>query len=438
MNLATLALLATLAGDFRAAEADRAAMLQAGEITTAELGSLYYTTTAAVDPLFGDQEDAGKAFQFVVASLSPQQVAERATPRQISPTLFRCDLRELQIRPADWQLLAARDPYARGEPNPLVSRADWMLLQLADATENPEAYYRIAFAGQRPTTRDEALRLLGADLRPEYHFGLVEDQSGVALQGTRWIEYYPLSLGHVWGTRDTRKLTADRDPAEQPEGDAVHDAEEYLVYRRKFSAATGQQGVLLFALLADGLGNLVERAPVDIVEDHTRFRGLAEIRLIGSCLQCHDSGPNGPKVNALRRQIEAGVDRFAQIKDQQAIEAFHFQDLGTTVNRNRDDYAAGVRAAVGVSPQEATALFRRAVLRYDRDVDLETAAFEFGLEPDEFRQRLALASNSGGLPARVAGLAHGLTMPRAAFEEAATALWLNLKRFEGNDGSPQE
>lgn len=424
MVLAVLLLLATLADDFRAATDDQS------RYAPAERPFVYYATTAAVDPAFGMQGAAGKSLQFVCASASPQPILEKAAPVQIGPTLYRLDLRDMLIAPETWRAIVANDPYARGQTNPLVSRADWLVVQLSDSFANPTAYYPIVFRGKIPKTRDEALTILGVDLSRRQDFGQIEGRSGVSVAGTRWIESRPLLRGYAYGTRDSAELTADRDPLEQPEGDFAHDAEEWLVFQEKFSARTGKSGVLMVGFLADGSGKLVNRADVRIVEDHTRFRGFPEVRAVGSCLSCHTFGPNYPTVNALREQIELGVDKYAQAPEWDAIERFHFRDLATLLERNREDYAAAIDAILGETPDEAVRLFRQTVDGYDQDVPVELAAFELGLTVPEFVQRLALANSGGGLPARVAGLAHGQTMPRKAFEEAYFALWLEMKRWK--------
>jgi hypothetical protein len=176
--------------------------------------------------------------------------------------------------------------------------------------------------------------------------------------------------------------------------------------------------VLQVYFLSNGQGTLVERAPVDLVEDALEFRGYREIRTWGSCIGCHAAGLNFPSSNELRETIAAGVDVYADYDSYQQIEALHFADVEKELKRNNEDFAAIVTLATGVAPDEAALCFKAAIGVYDAPVDLDRAAAELYAAPDELKLALALGSASGGkLGARLSGLAHGRTVPRVAWEE---------------------
>lgn len=417
IQLLLVALIVLIAGqmalgnDVRLADADRQ------QFPPELWPQLYYLTTSGTT--VEQQEAVEVALSLVIPSTSRQVVLERCLPVKVGPTLYRINLHDLQWSTTVWRQIVAEHPYSASK-NSLVLRADWLLLQLSDAQESP-AYYSLLFGEAR--TRDEVFALLGVDKNPANRFGMVEGQSGVNVQGKRWIENRALPRGYAWLTRDSIELTGDRDMLERPDGTFKHDGEEAIIGLRKVHLASGTQGVLQVYFLADGKGKLVNRAPVDLVSDSTGFRGLSEIRCPGSCVQCHEAGLNPLTQNELREYITSGVDAYAKYDKQQSIEAFHFADLSKELERNGQDFQAIVHLATGVDTKQAVSSFRSALAVYDRPLSLDQAAIELHASADELRLALAWASaQSYQLPARVAGLAHGQNIPRPAWEENYLAL----------------
>lgn len=296
-------------------------------------------------------------------------------------------------------------------------RADWLTVQLADANESP-AYYELLL-GKVPATRDEWLSLLGVDKQadPLLRFGMIEENSGVAKQKTRWLESFPTLAGYAWGTRDALKITPENDPLEHPDGQFKHDGEEWIVGIPKLSLTTRTRGVLQVYLLSNGDGKRVDKAPVDLVEDATRFRGTAEIRNPGSCVQCHGDGLNKPTENGVERYILSGAELYALGRNELAeVEAFHLGRV--SLDRDNADYQSIVTALTGLDGEDASAAFRRAVDRYDKPLRLPDVARELGVA--EVAAKNAIANQTGQgkpLAARLAGLAYGRTIPREAFED---------------------
>lgn len=384
-----------------------------------------------------ERRDATIGFTLALAQASPQDIAEYSVPQPVSPTLFRLDLRLLKISKATWRELVAKDPKKLTEI-PLVSPIDWLTVQISDAQENPTAYYKIVFQDQLPPDRDTALKLLGVDPDPTRRVGLVAGQSTVAQQGVRWLEERSLFRGSVWGTRDTLKLVAFKDPYENLEGDFPHDGEEWIAHRWKTHLASGFQGTLPIYLLSNGQGQLVNRAPVDLVRDHTEFRGLPEIRTPGSCIQCHRNGYNLPTENQVRALSNIGeltavekIDRVTlTLEESIKLQRFHLADTSKDFQRANEDFGKMVELLTGVSSADAASCFHDSVARYDEPVDLERAAAELFVEPEQLRNQIALESTAGGsLTARVAGLAHNQPISREAFEEAWLALWTVTKKW---------
>ncbi len=402
--------IAASAGDLECARQDRAS------IPTAEWGYIFYLSTSGVPEEM--QAELAGVVAFVAASASREVLLERQLPQRVeNSNLWRIDLRRLQWDWRDWRRVLKRYPYAPGNSYPLVIRADWLVVELTDAFSS-DSYYRLLYGGRNiPKTRDQFLRFWKVDNDKTFRFGLIEGASGVSVARTRWIENRPTAnRGYAWGTRDSSVIENRTDPLENLGGGFQHEAEEWIVGIPKWSE-TGARGALQVYFLANQKGERQERAPVSIVEDHTRFRGLAEIRNAGSCMQCHATGINEPTTNQLRALISSGVDLYAEQKLQQALERFHFSDIDKEIRRNREDFADAMRVCNGWAPEENARRFRKCVDRYDQDLTLEQAARELSLPPLELRLALAYASaRNVQLGARLSALAHGRPIPRSVWE----------------------
>jgi len=373
---------------------------------------LFYLSTAHLEG--EEKQDLVTAIKFMVCSSSLQPVIEHSIPIAIdeNSSLLRIDLRGLQWKHSVWKSVIESNPY--GPPYSIIIRADWLLLELADSHKSP-AYNKLLYGGVK--TRDELLSKLSVGSDPKFRFGIIEGNSGVSKSKARWIENRPVPRGYAWGTKDVLELTFDKDPLEHPLGDFKHDGEEWIIGVPKLSSTTGQRGTLQVYALANSAGKIVGRAPVDLVEDSTAFRGFREIRYPGSCVQCHASGLNDFTKNALKDLLESGVELYAEYEKQQRIDAFHLSDLTKEVERNKEDFAAIVSLVTGLTPIESAACFRRAVNQYVAPVDLETAAFELGANPEELKKALALASSREQITGRIASLAHGQSISRDSWAE---------------------
>lgn len=380
----------------------------------------YVTTATASNAL--DRYKQEVALAFVVASSTRQDNLAYCRPVQVTSTLWRIDLDWLKWSVADWNLLVAKYPYhPTGSLTSTLVRADWLILQLTDQTES-DAYLRFVF-GRVPKNRDDALAILSVDAEPQFRFGLIQGDSGVSVSGTRWIENRPISRGYAWGTRDSLALDSKSDPLEHPEGGFVHQGEEWICGLPKFDPATGYRGALQVYFLSNGQGSIVPRAPVDLVRDHREFRGFAEIRNPGSCIDCHDGGINPVGPNQLTELIASGVEAYADYANYQQVEAFHFSQLDKEVKRNNEDFQGAALLACGEPSAEASLYVKQVVESYDTPVDIEQAGAEVYLAPEELKRALALGSASGySLGARLSALAHDGTVPREAFEENYVAV----------------
>jgi hypothetical protein len=413
-----------------AANADRA------RFPASDWGSIFYLTTDALRD--ERQITAGRTTAFVVSSFSRAAVLEHHVPVEVARGLYRIDLRGLEWDWRDWHAVLKSYPYApESRPLPLIVRADWLCVELADNFES-DAGYRLLYGGRKiPKTRDEFLKLwsVGKGAADPLLLAHIEQESGVSLLKVRRIENRPTSnRGYAWGTEDNarRNFNGQTDPLETLLGGRRHDAEEWIVGFPKLSVSQGAGGMAQAYLLANGQGKRQDRAPVDIVEDHHRFRGVAEIRNSGSCIGCHAEGIRPLTRNDLRDVIAAGVELYADKRSQQLIEQTYLADLRLAVEalRNQEDYTAFVALVSGWGPQENARAFRQLVDEYDATLDLADCARELYVTPQELTHAFGYASQKQvKLGARLAGVVHGREVTREYWESsyatafAAVQLW---------------
>ena len=389
----------------------------------------YAALDAALDPRLESVLAA------VIASGTKSADLEAITPRRLPGTdLVRFDLHALGWQESDWAAVAGADAngYTRRQ-NPLIVPAGWLLEALTDERSS-EAWRRFALGGA--TTSADALKYLGADAADPYRFGLIEGASRVNVAGdaARIVEHRDGVSVSTWATYDVFKPVAGRDPLEALFPEQLRaDGSEVFVLLPKVSLHV--RGVLPITFLANGDGRLVASAPVELVRDHTETLG-PEVVNPASCIVCHAAGPQRFSKNALAVRLEAGLELFAKRDaDRRAVEQFHLGGTNLALDRWQEDYTAALAACSGLTPAGYSRYYREAIGAWRADVDLARAAAELWTTPDDFGRALAYASaNRVGLSPRLAGLPHGFSVPREAWEaeylgaEAILETWRGTAR----------
>lgn len=335
--------------------------------------------------------------------------------------VYRLSLTALGWTVADWQRVCGvgRNPYTTLR-NPLTVRARWFLVEVTDQTRS-DAYMRLLFTGKRmPKTLAEfwpKVRI-NPNAQRGLAFGLVEGQSRVNVTrlGARLLRFDDGVHASAWTTFDLREPTAAADPLAALDAGFQSDGSEVFVLMPK--TARGVRGVLPLTVLANGAGEIVAEAPVDLVEDRLRTGGLATIRNPMSCIGCHNQGPQRPTQNALEAMVVAGVQVFAN-SDPLGIKAerFHFSDADAALDDWEEGFKAALLAVNGMTPEENSAAYVAAVNAYVADVTLETAAAELFTTPETLSLALGLASaDEEDIGPRLAALPHGFEMPRVSWE----------------------
>jgi hypothetical protein len=411
--------------EVQAVRADRAQV----EPLAAHRGFLVYFSTSHLE---GEQRAACEAaLAYSVAGASQQQVVERCVPAKVSDTLWRCDLRELGWGTKQFfDVVKEHDYYGASH---YVYAADRFVVELSDATES-DAYMLLLY-GKAQITRDEYLKIWGANNDPTTHFGVIalKEAGSPNVAPVRYIERRPTDTGFsAWGTRDSAKIDFESDPLQHLDRGFKHQAEEWLVAMPKVSSYTGERTFLLAPFLANNKGVQQKEAPPAIVTDHSAFRGQAAIRFPAGCASCHTQGINPPSLSEFRSYIADGVQVYAKDKKlQEQVDLFWSTKPGKQIRRDNEDIQDAIRAINGLDGAANAEALIATIDYYDGNLTLIRAAAELHCQPKELELALGYATLRGvNLPVRLAGLPHGHSVPRATWEQVYPIAYEALKVWE--------
>lgn len=373
-----------------------------------------------------------RTVKFSVVSASRSELIDRHIPERLRNTkVYRINLTELAWDPAQWLKVLEKYPYSSSK-NPLVVNGPWLVTELADLRDS-DALYRLLYGRESFKTADEFIKFwaVAEDQQVGQRFGWVETKSRVSKQGTRFIERWNARGLSLWGTKDVNSVTAETDPLEHLDGNFRHDGREFIVQFMKTSMSRMARGSAQAYLLTNGEGTVVQEAPVRLVEDYTRTFNQAAIVNTASCVSCHDQGMQLPSENGLGAYLRAGVKLIAYSRGKQGeIESFHLTDVVRQLERDNENYAIYVKCVNGLTPLENATAYRNSLNRYREELDLEGAARELYTTPEEFRLALGYAASANiEIGGRLAGLAHGRTIPRDTWEQDYQRAEIMLKTW---------
>lgn len=374
-----------------------------------------YLSLCEVEP--AQREKLANVLRFLVPSFSHKPHLGDQIPQAVRGTnLMRLDLGGLGWEKSWPQVIAKH--YApvyrkdligvKNSPIPLVVSGAWFAASIPDSNITGDAQYQLLYSTP-PKTNREFQKFWQVNEKPELFFGRIEGDSGVAVQKTRLMQNHPTgNRGYSWVTFDSKIVAKDTDPLENlrehSQGKEIkHDASESIAAIPKYYA--GKSGTLQAYFLSNGKGERQEKAPADIVVDHTAVRGV-EIRNTISCIACHVEGLRLPSEDEYKSYILSGAKvSFLKKQDQQNVDRFYDSPIAKELQRNNQDYADGVALCNGLTPQENAANFKDIVQLYDRPVNLEQAARELYTNKPELQYALADYSRTYTLNGRLALLA---------------------------------
>jgi mono/diheme cytochrome c family protein len=343
--------------------------------------------------------------------------------------VVRFNLDDLNWTPELWEEIISHYPYG---VRPFDSQYD----ALTSATYTQIPYVRgdwLAFFGARPALYDKILGLPPTYQELEKQLGLdsfenirkyLAKRSGFKISGVsqhnRLIERHQISTGYFWTSYDFGGTKTRQNLLEFPLGPKgvftngsynygddyafEHDGGESI-----FSLPNGYQGYYLNT--ADGKS--LEKGPTEIVRDLAR-RDLAVTNGI-SCMGCHDLGMKNAADDVKPHVVD---NRLLNAEAREAVKALYpdKEEMDKIIDADREKFLAALKKS-GVDPmvkhqtdgEPVNALSNR----YERDVDLKSAAAEFGVDPEKIETYLRGGGQIGGSFA--AQLAQG-TVQRDMFE----------------------
>ena len=373
--------------------------------------------------------------RWVLTSTSIQPEVELCTPVPVAPNLYRIDIDSLGWDHAQWQLiLENKHPYGGYS---MIIRGDWLATDLLDAelsaSRDPDglsSYERLLYNGKPPQNEEEFFKFWEVDATKLR--GNIEGDSQVNRRGRRLVIEAQAYNGYAYFTRDSERLDTKSDPLERPENDFVHSGSEYIVGRQKFSSAADPEnntGIVQYYMLSqrndDGSNTRIVEAPVKLVEDSTRARGIASIRTWISCVQCHVDGLHEIDVNALLDlHRKYGILTLSTDPNRLAtIRRFHFGNLNPEIRRGKEDYAKGVFIHTGWTPKELVEAIESVVRGYDANLTLPKLALELGVDSELLTEKvrgystLREGAPAFGAPAKLLELVNGGSCSRDLVEE---------------------
>jgi formylglycine-generating enzyme required for sulfatase activity/mono/diheme cytochrome c family protein len=350
----------------------------------------------------------------LVNSLSCGPRIDRPKPIDRDETVFRIDLRNYGWGKKEWEHVVEAYPYditydsqdaqfcySQTQCKVPCVRADWFVF----AASRPPLYHALLQLPETGLDLENKLQVkVDANVRDGKAVRAGFRVSGIAV-GNRLIERHDLGHGaYYWKTYDFARKDRRQNIFEHPLGpgsgvDKFQQSGSEII----FSLPNDLQGYML----VDGDGKRIDEGPPSIVSD-TRNKGFGVKVINGiSCMSCHTYGIN-VKADEIRTHVEN--NRTFHREEIDAVLALHptAETLAGFFRKDRARFAAAV-TETGAAPTETEPVAALA-LRYDEDLDVNLAAAEAGVEPNELleglnrSQRLARAfaplKNPGGTISR--------------------------------------
>ena len=330
-------------------------------------------------------------------SLSMSSDVWTLNPIDKEKLVFRFNLHDLEWSPELWEHIVKLYPYA---VEPLNSQYGF----LAQTTYTKVPYVRgdwLAFFASRPPLYE---KILGLDL----NFAGLQKQLGLntfkniseykvvragfkelgVSQHNRLIERHTISTGAFWTSYDFAGTKTEQNLLEYPLG--PRGAFDHTGYGDKF-AFHEDGGESIWNLpngfqayyLNDNTGKHLEKGPTTIVRDPDRV-DLAVTNGI-SCMGCHDQGMKNA-TDDVGKHINGNKILPAEVRDAVAQLYPEKEEFDKYIDRDRGRFINAMKLA-GLDPllkYEGTVEMVNALSNlYERDVDLNMAAAEFGVTREE-------------------------------------------------------
>jgi formylglycine-generating enzyme required for sulfatase activity len=305
-------------------------------------------------------------------------------------TIFRIDVRDFKWIEPVWNLILEAYPYGIEYDSDAADycrqmsqcrlpyvRADWFVF----AASRPPLYHEVL---QLPKSAEELEAKLWVDVAENLRPGRVAcagiNNSGVA-RNNRLFRRFDSILGYLYESFDFASNVGRRNIFDHPlgPGDAQnefqHDGGEII-----FSLPNGLQGYML----VDNRGSRIDIGPTKIVVD--KNQGDAAVVNGISCMSCHVKGII-EKSDEIREHVRKNSGAFSK-DETEAIRALYVprEEFALKMKEDAERFAAAVRkTGAHLSATEPIVALEK---RYLSLLDLNQAAAEAGMKPEDYREAL--------------------------------------------------
>ena len=332
-------------------------------------------------------------------------------------TIIKFHLDDLKWTEKDWSKVIAAYPYAIKPDHELYEkvktdtatplswvRGDW----LAFAASRPALYHDLL---KLPKTLQELEKQLGIDIQENVDNEQVARagfQNSLVSRNNRLIERHTTENGVFWTSYDFAGNKNRQSLLEHPLGPTGKNAFEADGGESIFTLPNGFSGYYL----NDAKGKQLDTGPTEIVQD-TSQRDLKVTNGI-SCMGCHNQGYR-KATDDVRKHVLADKTFDKDIREK--VEALYptVEEMNKLIEQDSSGFRAAMRKA-GLDPDldlNGVEMINALSQRFEGDVNLRTAAAEYGVEEKAFAQNLGAA---GGTFHRMKRRLEQGVVPRDTFE----------------------
>ncbi|MGI9382272.1 MAG: DUF4384 domain-containing protein [Methyloligellaceae bacterium] len=337
-------------------------------------------------------------------------------------TIIKFHLDDLKWTDKDWNKVIAAYPYAIKPDHELYEK-------VKTDTATPLSWVRgdwLAFAASRPALYHDLLKLPKTLPELEKQLGLkIQDniekeqikragfQKSLVSRNNRLIERHQIENGVFWTSYDFAGNKSKQSLLEHPLGPKGKDAFEADGGESIFTLPNGFNAYYL----NDAKGKQLNSGPTEIVQDQSQ-RDLKVTNGI-SCMGCHNQGYR-KATDEVRAHVLA--DKTFSKDVRKKVEAIYptVEEMNKLIEQDTSGFRAAMRKA-GLDPDldlNGVEMINALSQRFEGDVNLRTAAAEYGVVEKEFSENLGAA---GGAFHRMKRRLEQGVVPRDTFEARFSA-----------------
>lgn len=399
----------------------------------------YFTLTHLSNAGFEDNqlESHRLGLSKLVNSLSWGREVRVPVAVDAAKTILRIDLRHYKWNENDaWSRIIAADPYHMTYSSTAATscyamtqcelphvRADWFVF----SASRPPLYHVIL---DIPANIAELEKRLGVDVAQN-----LQDYNDVVRAGffpsgvsksNRLLERHVSSYGAYWKSYDFKPADPQQPQRRQnlkanPTGPGgakgfEHDGGEII-----FNLPNGLQGYVL----TDATGKRIDKGPTDVVVDKEAVKRGRDPEVVNgvSCMNCHWSGILN-KTDQIRDHVLSQPTAYSS-DVLEFVKAVYVEktEFNAKLKEDRERFERAVKKCglTGLAKSEPVATLS---FQFDEPLDLDLAAAEAGVTPDEF---IAVLKSNAALGRELGSLPQGQPVQRDTYLQQFATLVNELK-----------